>query len=78
MTIHDDSRPCDTEPSIDIREAFAGYVEARNRYHDAKIIELAPRRIAKQQTDLDLAHALARAFRSTEAAGRYDDEREKP
>lgn len=69
-----EDRPCDTEPPLDIREAFAGYVEARNRFYDAKVIELAPHRIAKQQVDHDLAHALARAFRSTEAAGRYDDE----
>ena len=67
-------RPCDTEPPLDIREAFAGYVEARNRFNDAKVIELAPHRIAKQQIDHDLCMALARAFRSTEAAGRYDDE----
>ena len=72
MTTHNDDRPCDTEPPLDIREAFAGYVTARNRFHDGKIIELAPRRIAKQQVDHDLAHALARAFRSTEAAGKYD------
>jgi hypothetical protein len=72
MTTHNDL-PSDCEPDLpcDIREAFAGYVEARNRYRDAKVIELAPHRIAKQQTDHDLAHALARAFRSMDAARSY-------
>lgn len=72
----EDSRPCDTEVPCDVRTAFAGYVEARNRYHDAKVIDLAPHLRAKQQVDHDLAHALARAFRSTEAAGKYDDDKE--
>lgn len=72
----DDSRPCDTEPPAEVRHLHTATRRRIARFNEVKVVELAPRRIAKQQTDHDLAHALARAFRSTEAAGKYDDEPE--
>ena len=63
-------RPCDTEePTADVREQFARFVEARNRWNDAKVTDLTDyrrKRIMEQQ----LGHDLAAAFRSMELAPR--------
>lgn len=60
-------RPCDTEePTADVREQFARFVEQRNRWHDAKVTDLTDyrrKRIMEQQLGLDLANA----FRSADA-----------
>lgn len=75
MSGHDDI-PADSEPDATVRHLHCDLRQRIDRFKDAKVVELAPRRLAKQQTDHDLAHALARAFRSTEAAGKYDDDKE--
>lgn len=67
------TRPCDTEePTADVREQFARFVEARNKWNDAKVTDLTDyrrRRIMEQQLGLDLANA----FRSMELAPRDED-----
>ena len=64
--------PSDVNPPADVRETFARYVEARNRYN-AKVTDLTDyrrKRIMEQQLGHDLAHA----FRSMELAPRDDKE----
>ncbi len=65
--------PSDCEPNADVRETFARYVTARDRWNDAKVTDLTDyrrKRIMEQQ----LGHDLAAAFRSMELAPRDDKE----
>lgn len=64
-----DETPSDVNPPADVREQFARFVEARNRWNDAKVTDLTDyrrKRIMEQQLGLDLANA----FRSMELAPR--------
>jgi hypothetical protein len=68
-------RPCDTEePDATVRHLHTSLRQRIDRFNDAKVIDLWRHQMARQQIDNDLCMALARAFRSTEAAGKYDDE----
>lgn len=70
-------RPSDS-PCDDAVASFEAYMQARQRYEASNVIPFRPRQMARQQVDHDLAMALARVFRSTEAAGKYDDGGDKP
>ena len=80
-----DRTPSDVNPPADVREQFARFVEARNKWNNAKVTDLAEYREAKRREEnptigdiLDrqrlaqqqLAHDLANAFRSMELAPR--------
>lgn len=65
--------PSDVNPPADVRETFARYATARDRWNDAKVTDLTDyrrRKIMEQQ----LGHDLANAFRSCELAPRDDKE----
>lgn len=65
---------CD-EPDATVRHLHCDLRQRIDRFKDAKVVELAPRRLAKQQVHNDTCMEIARLTRlSTEAAGKYDDE----
>lgn len=65
-------RPCDTEePDATVRHLHCDLRQRIDRYR-SNVVEFRPRQMAEQQ----LRHDLANAFRSTEAAGKYDDDKE--
>ena len=70
-------RPSDSpldEPDTTVRHLHCDLRQRISRFQDGKVIDLWRHQMARQQVDHDLCMALARAFRSTEAAGKYDDE----
>lgn len=68
-----DETPSDTNPPADVREQFARFVEARNKWHDAKVTDLTDYRRRKMLDESQLRHDLANAFRSMELAKRDDE-----